>query len=433
MITSNIKSLGRPLFGKESIFINNDYRVYVQFSIEVENRSDLPQLLDKLKKATSGLYIKSDGFNLIPNFKDEESVTIQKIPKEIKTLSECCDWMYHTYTPDIGYALASIAADETRIVVNSNHALTDGGFYEILIQDLQNESSKDKFKKRAPIPGLLRQELLKNEFDEFLKNKGQYIHQWPSFNLNDITHLNTQEIVSLPDSYNLVPNRFKYEMPCDELSPHIYDKNTRKVNHMSEFLWTGLCLSINAKNEIYGPIGVETVMDFRRLIDKNRINYKFGNTYTNFALCVLNSNPQMTIGQICSEFRKNFNLLKKNDWFYKEFLFPIVFKRDFCPAAHVSNVGPNVIKSPLKDLYMQVSAKKQGSRSYLQVTSYSKHKEETDENEFVLHMGYSPLIVSKKNADDIFQTYIHFLKTANPDMKSGDVLDELIHFQKSLN
>ena len=162
--------------------------------------------------------------------------------------------MYHTYTPDVEYALASIAADETRIVVNSNHALTDGGFYEILIQDLQNLSSNSKFERKAPIPSVLRDDLLKKEFDDFLKNKGQYIHQWPSFNTNDITHLNAQEICSLPDSYNLVPHRFKYEMNCDELSPHIYDKNTQKVNHMSEFLWTCLCLSISAKNEVFGPI-----------------------------------------------------------------------------------------------------------------------------------------------------------------------------------
>ena len=48
-------------------------------------------------------------------------------------------------------------------------------------------------------------------------------------------------------------------------------------------------------------------------------------------------------------------------------------------------------------------------------------------------MGYSPLIVSKKNASDIFMTFIHFLKMADPEKKSGDVLDELIHFQKSLS
>lgn len=71
-------------------------------------------------------------------------------------------------------------------------------------------------------------------------------------------------------------------------------------------------------------------------------------------------------------------------------------------------------------------------RPILQVTSYSKNKEDFDMNDLVLHMRYSPLIMSKKSANDIFDTYVYFLKNVNPSMKSGDVLDELINFQKSL-
>lgn len=133
-------SYGRPLVGKEKIFLNPDYRVYVQFS------------LNKLKKSTSGLYIKSDGYNFLYNMKDEESVTVHRIPKAINNLSECCDWIYRTYTPDVDYSLASISADDTRVVVNSCHALTDGGFIDVLIQDIQNPLSKSLFNKKVPIP-----------------------------------------------------------------------------------------------------------------------------------------------------------------------------------------------------------------------------------------------------------------------------------------
>lgn len=69
-------SYGRPLVGKEKNFLNPDYRVYVQFAFQVGNPKDLPPLLNKLKKSTSGLYIKSDGYNFLYNMKDEESVTV---------------------------------------------------------------------------------------------------------------------------------------------------------------------------------------------------------------------------------------------------------------------------------------------------------------------------------------------------------------------
>lgn len=140
----------RPLFGKEKIFVNQDYRVYVQIAIQVENPKNLHELLNKIKNATSGLYIKSDGFNLINNRKEPDMITIHKIPKTIKTLSDCCDWIYHTYTPDINYSLASIATDEKRIVINSNHSLTDGGFYVSLLEELQNPNSKKYLRKKLP-------------------------------------------------------------------------------------------------------------------------------------------------------------------------------------------------------------------------------------------------------------------------------------------
>ena len=53
-------------------------------------------------------------------------------------------------------------------------------------------------------------------------------------------------------------------------------------------------------------------------------------------------------------------------------------------------------------------------------------------DQLVLYMRYSPAWLSNKSAKDIFDTWVYFLKTADPSKKAGDVLDELIHFQDSL-
>ena len=170
MISHQSRIYGRPMVGYEQHFTDQINRVYNQFAIEVENPKDLQPILQKMLKATAGLYIKSDGFNLLNNFHDKNAITIHKIPKNVKTLENCCDWIYKTYTPNIDYSLASIAADETRIVINSNHAICDGGYFVTLLHDLQDPSSDYKFTQKAPIPGDLRSDLLKPEFDEFLKN-----------------------------------------------------------------------------------------------------------------------------------------------------------------------------------------------------------------------------------------------------------------------
>lgn len=432
MLAQSIKKFARPLADHEKHFVNQINNCYIQFAIEVEHPQELPMILQKIKNATAGLYIKSDGNYLYDNYKDQEKVTVHHIPREIESLSDCCDWIYNTYTPAFEDSLASIAADDRRIVVNSNHSISDGGYFATLLHNIQDPSYDDVFSERAPIPRDLRTDLLKDEFDEFLKNKKQYMNKWPSFQQADLTYLNLKEFVDMPDSYNLLPKRLRATIKLSELSPYIYNKETGKVKNMSDFLWTGLCFAINAKNGRFGPIGVGSCMDFRRLIPKERINQSFGNAFTNFTLAVQKANPRMTINEIVSSFRKNFNLIKANDWFYKEYMFPLQYKRENFAISHVSNVGPMKIKSPFKDFSLQVSTKEQGLRPYIQVTTYSKAKEDSDMNDLVLHMRFSHSVMSKKIADDIFQTYVYFLKNVNPSMKSGDVLDELIHFQESL-
>lgn len=433
MISKTLKTFSRPMVEIEKLFVNQIHNCYIQFAIEVEHKEDLEPTLEKIKNATAGLYIKSDGFNLLENNKNEDSITVHSIPKEIESLSDCCDWIYNTYTPNIEYALASIAADDHRIVINSNHSITDGGYFVNLLKDIQDPSKVDLFKQKSPIPRDLRTDLLKNEFDEFIRNKSKYMKHFPCYQQKDFSYLNLQEVVDLPDSYNLLPKRCKAQLKCSELSPYIFNKKTNKLNHMSEFLWTGLCMAINAKNGEYGPIGLANCMDLRRLLPKERINHYFGNAYTDFTMSVQNANPRMTISEICSSFRNCFNTMKENEWFYKEYMFPDDFKRENCSVSHVSNVGPMRFKSPYKDFYLQCTQKEEGLRPILQVTSYSKSKEDSDMNDVVIHMRYSPMTMSKKSANDIFDTYLYFLKNVNPSMKSGDVLDELIHFQKSLD
>lgn len=159
-------------------------------------------------------------------------------------------------------------------------------------------------------------------------------------------------------------------------------------------------------------------MDFRRILPKERVNQNFGSADTNFFLHIQKVDSKMTIKNI--------------DVFIDEFLFPTMDYLDYCPIAHVSNVGPMRFTSPLKDFYIQCTSNEIGLRPWFQVPSYSKVNKESNMNDIVLNMRCSPLMVSNKVANDIFETYAYFLKNVDASKKSGDVLDELIHFQKSL-
>mgnify|MGYP006894228531 FL=1 len=74
-----------------------------------------------------------------------------------------------------------------------------------MLKDIQDPLKRNRFQQKAPNPRDLRTDLLKDEFDEFLKNKANYMKHLPSLQQKDFTYVNTQEVVELPDSYNLLP------------------------------------------------------------------------------------------------------------------------------------------------------------------------------------------------------------------------------------
>ncbi|KAK8847007.1 hypothetical protein M9Y10_019581 [Tritrichomonas musculus] len=423
----------RKMNETERLFANEQlHRFNNIYCIEVEDPKYMPEIFRKVFNATQGLFIKSDGTNLVYNNQTPESITIHKIPKNLTNLYNVCDWIYNNFTPNADYALASIAADETRVCVNVNHAVNDGDYCFNVLSDIQDPSKDHMFKDIAPMTGdpLTDPNVLKERFDDFLKNKSEYEKKWPKFQNGDMTFLNTQEVVTLPDTYKLFPPRLQYEMPDSGLSPHIYHAKTGKTDHMSEYLWTGLALAVNAKNRKWGPIGVQSCYDLRRLA--KHFDHHFGNAFTDFALCVQHPLPGMTIGEINQKFRDNFTILNNSDWICKEYLDKVDRLRDYCPVAHVSNVGPIKFHSPIKDFTLTVAGKEEGLRPFLQTTAYSKIKTDGDMDQLVLYMRYSPAWLSNKSAKDIFDTWVYFLKTADPSKKAGDVLDELIHFQDSL-
>lgn len=190
----------------ESAMVNEQiFRLYNTYAIELESPKDLPPFLEKMKNATQGLYIKSDGDNLLKNGQSRDNVSVFKIPKEAKTLYDVCDWMYKEHTPSVDYALGAIACDDTRIVINVNHGVSDGDYCFNVVKDLMNPEKQHLFDNEAPIPGDPVTDILKERFDDYLKNKEKYAKKWPKYTTSDLTFLNIQDMPELPDRYNVIP------------------------------------------------------------------------------------------------------------------------------------------------------------------------------------------------------------------------------------
>lgn len=428
MISNAIYSQRVPNYQYEQSFLNQFKSSYIQFAIEVDDPKNMPDILSKIKNATTGLYIRTDGFNILSNSKNQSTITIHKIPKEINSLSACCDWIFKEHTPNTNSSLASIACDDTRIVVNSNQSITNTDYFVNLLKNLQNSPYDKFFTRKSPIPVSFNKDIIKEEYDEYVENKEHHMKDSSAFQPSDLTFLNLHNHYTAKCDFNQNQNLCKTVIKCSDLSPFIYDRYMHKVRKIYDFMWTGLCMAINASNGEFGPFGIANCIDFRKIHTNGKLINSFGNTnYTSFSLCVQDVNPKMTIGEICSLFRANFDLINTNDQFYKDCMLPLEYNHDDCAVSHFSNVGPMVIKShPYKDFYMQNSEMEDGLPPLLNVSCYSKRKKDNGMDNFVIQMRYSPSVLKKENADKVFGTYVYFLKNVNPSMKSGDVLNELI-------
>ena len=54
----------------EKLFVNQVHNCYIQFALEIEHPKHMPSILEKMKNAISGIYIKSDGSKFYDNRKD---------------------------------------------------------------------------------------------------------------------------------------------------------------------------------------------------------------------------------------------------------------------------------------------------------------------------------------------------------------------------
>ena len=419
----------------EKSFFDHFKSSYIQFAIEVGNKQDMSDILDKIKNAATGLYIKTDGFKILSNSQNQSTVTVYTIPKEIHSLSDCCDWIFREHTPNTNSSLASIACDDTRIVVNSNQSITNTDYFVNLLNTLQNSPYDKFFTHKSPIPIHFNTNIIKEEYEEYFENKQHHSKGWPAFQQSDLSFLNLHNHDLANNSMNHNQLLCKADIKCSELSPFIYDKCIGKPKNIYEFMWTGLCMATNTTNGKFGPFGIANCVDYRKIQTNGSLINSFGNlNYTNFSLCVQDVNPKMTIGEICSLFKCNFNLVKANDQFYKDYMYPIEYNSNDNAVSHFSNVGPISIKSPLyNDIYMQNSEMEDGMPPLLNVSCYSTSKMDNGMDDIIVQMRYSPTVLSKENAEKVFKTYVYFLKNVDPSMNSGDVLNELIRFQKSLN
>lgn len=416
----------RKLDESEYYFISKEAMEFVQLSIEFETSADTIKYLNQLKRSVAGLYARCDGKNIYSIERNPSDIQVHRIPSNINSLKAVNQWMYDQHTPDLATHLAEIGSDEHRIVINSSHICSDGGYLASLINGIQtNEGLPLHPTLPGSITDLLQEELSKVKNRKDIKISG----------FDKVTKLCIQKVDPT------VPELSKAHIITEIDDVHnlaCYDRNKDKTNGLTENMWCALSLAFCALNKKINPIGISTCVDFRRFIyPKSRIS----NSMTNFFGCINivadKINSHLYVSDILGQFRDNFNYIIDNEALFYNYIHPIEMNINNKPIAHLSNIGPIKFKSPIKDFEMSLRVNQKAQQQSAQISSYSKLKVDNKngnviKNDIHYQFTYSPAIISDETGKKIFESFKFFMNNIKPSMLLNDAFNEIVKFQSTL-
>ncbi|OHT11394.1 hypothetical protein TRFO_19205 [Tritrichomonas foetus] len=480
------RKIQRPLDDFDKYFISDSALEMVQLAIEVKHPKFVNSVLNTLTKNAIGLHIKTDGVNLIReegNLINQNSqlapINVLKIPEnqKNKNCDELCEWMYETHQPDFSKSLATIAADDHRVVLNSSHMCADGGYLLYLLNkcmsDLEKTHSNSSFNESSHknnndnklnynsdendfyLPGSV-SELMKDELEEAKNSKLEISDDLTYTPLNLFEKQSSRRSDQSCKLDSERASELNHDVDIESFSRRImeaaknakkttyisnksdastfqcYDKNSKTLKGLSEYIWTGLSLIMCARNGKIGPIGINTCVDFRRFTNKYQNNEKlFCNSFT--CINVVSEkkvNENMTIEEVAHEMRKNFDYLMKNKGVFVNYYRDPTkhFKPNFI-FPHISNMGPIKFKDPIADFCMAQRMNEEAASGALAILSYSKCGNGI--NEVNNRLLYSPSFINEKDGHMLIDALMFFLHEIPIQTKVGDALKQLIHFQNS--
>lgn len=413
----------RPLDESEFYFVSKEAMEFVQLSFELDSSASVSNFVNQLKYSVAGLHARCDRDRLFSINRHLSEIPVYSIPSHLRTLKAVNQWMYLNHTPEINDRLAEIACDDHRVVINSSHVCADGGYLASLVKGIQ---TKEGLPAHPTLPGsivsILNDELTRVKSNKEIKLAGP----------DSVTYLlNQKEDVNVPENckaYSIIQSDDSKSLAC-------YDEKKKKINGLTEHMWCGLSLSICALNNEIGPIGVNTCVDFRRLVKPQS---RVSNEMTNF-FGVVNivadhfDDPNLKISDLSKQFRDHFNYVINSDAIFYNYLHPTDMHKDNTPVAHLSNIGPIKYKKPIKDFEITLNLNQKSAQDVAQIVSYSKINE-NDENNNVIHyqFAYSPRVISHKLGRKIFDSFHFFMRNIKPSNLVVDAFNELKKFQKNL-
>lgn len=116
----------RALKGVELFFSNPSYQENLLLGIKFEDPKQVLKAAENFKKIFSGFRLKIVDGHFVT--KENQEIPIHKIPNWIQDCRSANCWVFDNHTLPINEGLATMAANDSILVINSSHTLSDGGY-----------------------------------------------------------------------------------------------------------------------------------------------------------------------------------------------------------------------------------------------------------------------------------------------------------------
>ena len=383
-------AVARPVSATERFHISAN--LMVQLAMELESPKYVKEAVEALQRGVVGLRLKTDGVNLISRPVNEN---VYQLPSSLSCARHAASHMAKHHTLPLNECLASVGCNDRFVVLNCNHACADGGFLLHILSHWRDHTGLDS---QFPTTAF-------DVFPETNDMKGPF--EW-ALGLDKIAGIKGERTGKNGDD-SVLADHVTAIVPAKSLQCY----RGGKCQGLTDTLWAGLSLAVNASSHKWSEFGVKTCYDLRRMTNPSDVKWSLCNHFCGIVIVPQIVDEDMTLGEFRQEFRKAFNTQLKNNgplgfigWL-KNLQGPRLSPVEVDgPTAEVTNVGPVMLKRPVTDIWMQQTMKSTWTEGTMSLLSYSI-MDETGRNDVVTRLRFSPTSVRRERAEQISKAILH--------------------------
>lgn len=407
-----LRSPSRPLSPVEKMFI--DCQVNTHLGMQFEDPSFIPTAVERCKERILGLYLRSDGHNVIST---KAPITVNEIPRTCRDAGEATRWVIAHHMPKPHERLATLSAGKNTVVLSFNHMVADG---TLLLQTIHN-IAKD-FKVKLPLLPVAAETTFADEIAD-LKRKPE--EKFPEFSLYKPRY--PEHSPHLKDDQTL--RVIEYRTPVSELA--CLDKSKGIPHNLTEALLNSYLLSVCASNNEYdGKLSAYSCVNLRQYLPKSaRQNPAICSHFSDVTV-----DAEAPIDAPVADLTKGFLSSLRRHVKEKQCLRYIGTISDPPKggmAFELSNVGQVTWKPPVCGAYFHVATGVCGRPRTIDLFTHSMVCEPV--NAIEMKIAYPQHLITREEADMLGKSVTFGLRHITDNMTIKEAIRALQDFQRTIN